>query len=264
MRTALAIVSAFALLGGCAERPPVVHTPVSAVKTPVIGGTATQRRLVREALAGLTTRFDGVELNPPARRVRPAIKGDVQMVVLTSSTDLRTEWESWLLAGAFNQLAYDHGVRGAIWLDGPGGGGRLGSWTPPNKVVPHGPPRRGGDARKLSATIRDAAARARVAHEDFEILQPYGLAPFIKLRASDPAAFLRYRLDTFAHALDRSGTYEGTYLLVVDEEGEYVWSSAGASRCCGGAAGIRPDLAGCRMVSLSTPVEAPPPPRCPA
>ena len=197
--------------------------------------------------------------------MRPFSKGDVQLVVLSSANDLRTEWESWLLAGAFNQLAYEHHVRGAMSLEGPGSGARLGSWDHANKLPPHGPPASGGNAQTLADKVWRLGSAARAEVVDFQILAPYGLAPAITLRVRDPAAFLHYRLERFVNGLgDRWALYDGTFIKVVDANGRFVWATAGGSRMSIGSGGARPDLEGCVPYGGIAPPSWWNPPPCPA
>jgi hypothetical protein len=82
------------------------------------------------------------------------------------------------------------------------------------------------------------------------------LAPAITLAVSEPASFLRHRLEPIVRA---TRPYQAAYIRVVDASGERVleWYKTGS----GGALSVRPGLQGCSPL-LAVGLADPPP--CPA
>ncbi|MFN2468536.1 MAG: hypothetical protein ABR521_10470 [Gaiellaceae bacterium] len=279
MRLFLAgLVLIAAACGGAASRsppgpPPLARIPASQVKTEITGASAGHRAILLKVLAGIgPTRIRAIEVSTPTEASRRVRRGEVTFRIRTTSDsgELRTAWEAWLLSEAFNRLAYERGLPGVAYVDHPGGGEAIGGWddgpraAPPLPTDP--PSARPGDATRLAADVRSAAAEAGADLASFEILEPYGLAPAITLRVDDPAVFLSRRLARFYERVgDDQRLYDGIFVRVVEEGGRFVWDGARANRSGSrGGGGVRPDLAGCDPFPLIGGLTTPEPPPCPA
>ncbi|HEX6699441.1 MAG TPA: hypothetical protein VF101_01800 [Gaiellaceae bacterium] len=213
--------------------------------TEIVGGTSDQRALVEQILGRMAGNvLTRVELVPTT-----GDSGGVSLQTDFSGGDqLRGDWESNLLAGAFRDLSAERGLPPVVGL-GPGSG-------------PSGT-RSVGDAAALQAKLRSTVAAAGATVEEVSIYSPQGLAPVVVMRAprGQAAAFLEHRLPTVLAALGNPWlTYDGTFVEVVDQNGSFLWAAATAQRVSEGSVASRAGFEGCSPVVSWGPSPAP----CPA
>jgi hypothetical protein len=243
------------------EAAPIARsTTVAAEHVRIVGGTAAQRELLDEIVAGLRPRsltYAGVAR--PPRRARPVPPGAVSIEV-AGGGGTRARWEEYLVAGAFRDVSAQRGLPPVATM--------LGGRTsfperigPPLRVVPPAPA--GGAARRhLGLEVRVLARQAGTRAEEVDVVAPYGLAVAARLRIRDPMLFVYGGLDTLLRGLGRRGL-DGFLLEVVDQHGEPVVDYARSARA-GGSIGqvYRAELAGCLDVGFRR-LDPGGPSRCP-
>lgn len=235
------------------------------MKTEIVGATPKQREILIEALAGIgETKIDVIE-------VTPAEKGwtsSPDAVGLGFSAggrelDMRSEWESWLVAQALAVRSSKLGLPVVAYVGGRGAG-----TTGVGEASPHSPAKpTDEDIKKIVRRVEKAARDARAEVDQIQILEPLGLAVAVTLRVSDPAPFLDQRVERFFGEFDGAPNAPEAgdhYLRVVDKDGGRIMELAGASLGEGssGSGWVRSDLLGCYDPFISHPVDWEPPP-CP-
>jgi hypothetical protein len=165
-------------------------------------------------------------------------------------SDVRTEWEEWLAAGALRDRSGPAGLPPVSIIDGRQfGSGRL-SGAGRTRIQRATP----AAVLRLRKRLFGVARRSGARVDHLTIVRPYGIGYALVLRARRPAFFLHHRMQGVLRKLDdRWVRYEGAYFEVVDIRGRRVWATAGSSRLSSGAGWIRPDLAGCDPISENYP-----------
>ena len=253
---AACVVLAAGGCGGAEERPAATASPI---RTEIVGGSAEQRELLREILAGMgETRIEAIRIGKPDKGWKPFGENDVALAVTTAGQhDFRAEWEAWIVAGVFRDRSREQNLPGVVVLEVSDDASRI----DPGPNSPR-PPR--GDADAIAAEIRRAAADARASVKELALLRPDGIAPAVTLEVPDPAAFLKNRLASFLDATDPwPARSEGRYVEVVDEDGRWAFRAGNSTRLSMGGSGARRGLEGCDPIVHSRPHGYEPPP-CPA
>jgi hypothetical protein len=266
---ALAVVSLLLAAAGCAgddddeQAPQSRPVPKLEETTAVEGGSARQRRLLRQVVGGMqkTTlkRIEFVEVDG-------ARKGDARGVAITFTTvpgpSVRRQWEEWIVTGAFSRSLDATGLPAEVQATG-----REGSFTALPKLRGQPDPR--PLSRRQEATVvrglRDAVTRSGGDVVRLEVHRPYGVAVALTLTAENPARFLKTNFRTL---LTRVGVHrqrlEGIYLAVLDEERKLALEWGSWTRNRAGAYWVRRDLANCSPIRQTEPPGTEPPPACPA
>jgi hypothetical protein len=90
--------------------------------------------------------------------------------------------------------------------------------------------------------------------EDLTIYQPDGVAVAVTLKSDNPASFLTSQMPIFLAALgNRWDNFDGTYVSLVDANGQTVWETTTNGRLSEGSVGSSPDLAACNPVPNNGP-----------
>lgn len=222
----------------------------TAATTEIVGGTASQRALMREIVAAMQpTVIDKIEIVSSGN--------DVALHFTFTGPSAQAFWEDWLVAAAFRDRAQAAGDNVSVsTYDGEAVGARL----PPGLATL--PPAQPGDGAAARQRFEDAAEKAGVSLDSLTIYQPDGVAVAATFKSNDPASFLVHQMTSFLAALGTyQNDYDGAYVSLVDGSGRTVWESSWASRASTGSAGAIPALAGCSPVSNWSGFRTPP---CPA
>jgi hypothetical protein len=228
----------------CGKNGNPCHASFGSATTVVKGGTNTQRALVFEILAAL---------GPTA--IKRVIVGTSRLSFeLLEAPGLRAEWESWLVASAYQGRAAAFGLEPLAWVDIADGGfaveaGGRTAWP--------------DDLGELVRAIHRAGEASGRHSDEFAILRTGGVAPAVTWKVDEPAQFLKHDLPKALEAFGDPWRFEGFYFEALDVEGTPFWSWAGASRFHTGGVWTRPDLEDCNPIVHSRPAGYEPPP-CPA
>ncbi len=234
--------------GRAAERVAASHQGAQPAVTPatVTGGTHAQRRLLRTILVDVgSTRIRSVTIDGPT------------LHIASPASDRGTLWQSFVIGEAFRDGSARDGlppVRMVVGPDGNGYGGLDASRAPRSHP---------GDAARLAALIRAAAARSGGRLIGLRIVDADGPAANVVLQTRSPARFLARRWLRFTRAVSRSQAAQaGLLITLVGGHGRPVaWTLSATS--IGGVLWTRPALAGCNPVELPEPPGYDPP-ACPA
>jgi hypothetical protein len=212
-------------------------------------------------------RIARIEIRRAGRQWHPHGKRAVLLRMYSPTRDIRTDWEGWLIAGAFRDRSAVGHLPGVVALES----WRRGSESSGERIAvgganrPH--PRRAdaATATRLRKRVLAIARRSGAQVRELTVVRPYGAGFALVLRVAHPAGYLRYRAPKLLRSLaDRWTRYEGGYFRVVDRAGRFVWSTGGSSRLGTGGGRIRPDLEGCNPTPpISYPIGQKIP-RCPA
>jgi hypothetical protein len=204
----------------------------------VSGGTAQQRAMVLEALAGLGDRtVSGVRIGERP----PGFEGGENSwlyytIVAAGDDERRATWEAMIISGAVADKGHELGlpdIEGETFSVATGdappeerASARIGTKPGDTNV-------RSTSTERLDELIREQTERAEVTVRDVLYLRPLTLAPVIRVTADDPeelAANRRARLSDLQQALAsfEAPLVDGVFFEVVDAEGK-VLSSAGYS-----------------------------------
>jgi hypothetical protein len=231
--------------------------PAAAVR--IRGASARQAMALRSVLAGMgKTRITRVDFEDArAHWSRPGVS-----LILSArrANDQRAEWEQGLAAAVFRDRAYARKLPPVIAASSKqmhGGSSIAGKPDPAFR------PYLRRDSDQVAQRIRDAARANGSEVDQLVLLQPDGLAPFIRLRVEDPARFLAERWHPFLVALeDDMGRYEGHFIELSGSNGRPVARFFGVTRSHWGGSWHQERLSGCAIFSLGTPIGYSPP-RCP-
>lgn len=230
------VATASAFGGGAAAKtiwPPTQITEVS-------GGTASQRALLRQVVAGMQ----------PTVIEKTEITGSGNDVALhfTAPPDRwnLAIWQEGIVTGAFRDRASAAGDNLDLSIfGGDANGATLNHHGPPTPL----PPAKPGDAAAARQLFEKAATVVGVSLDKLTIYQPDGIAVAATLKSDDPASFLVHQMRPFLDALGDHSNLDGTYISLVDGSGKTVWENSWNERISSGSVGSRPDLAGCSPVS---------------
>ena len=222
------------------------------------GASSEQRELLRNILDGMPgCRLERVIVagaEPPYRR-RPR---DVVARVDYPRDRVRAHWEGMLVAGAFRDLSAAHGLPAVAVFAEPDAARAIGGDGVAIRLDLEPPHERDG-------VVLDALVRAAAGEElaDLPVLMPYCYAAATRLRPKEPHGFLRYVLESY---LQGTGHYtrlwEGSYVEVVDDGDDPIWSTGYSNRMSSGSARTRPDFACCDPFPRRS-LFSPNPPPCP-
>jgi hypothetical protein len=228
----------------------------------VVGGTPSQRAVLREVVSGLPeTRISRVRIGPPGWAGQRFPRGAIGLFFEPASSDeVRLKWEQQVVAATFRDRSAALGLSAAVIAEGAFGGDRI--VDEESRARRRLPSRR--EVAALQADLEGAASLGR-ADLDVDFLIPNGIAAVIRLHVPDPARFLKYRLLRFLDAVPLDA-YEGTLIEVRDDAGPFwVWARADHGRSH--ISGVRrPELVACDPLHLGSggPPGRPAPPPCPA
>jgi len=232
-------------------RLPAQHTPASSPTTTVIrGGTDGQRQLLHSIVRAT---------RPNTITTIAVISAGTRVTLRMKAADnsLQTQWQEWLVAGAFRDRATAAGKHCTVALDN---GDQLG--TIARGTTPAVPPARPGDVRAARQRFERAAAKAGLRLHRLDLSRPDGVAVAATFETSHPALVLRHQMRTFLAAIGYGWHgYDGVYVDLIDRSGATVWQTATALRTTTGSVGSREDLAGCSPVASVGGYPGPPP--CP-
>jgi hypothetical protein len=241
-RLRLVLTLGFVLfVGGCGAAPELESRVVPTATVPsavVSGGTAQQRAIVLEALAGLGgTSVSVVRIGaPPPGFVGGENSWLYYTIVPREGDERRAMWEAMIASGAVTDKAHGLGlpdIEGETFSVASAGvppeqraSARIGTKPGDTHV-------RSTSTERLDELIREHAERAGVTVEDVVYLRPLTLAPVIRVTAENPddlAANRRARLGDLQQALAsfEEPLVDGVFFEVVDGDGK-VLSSGGYS-----------------------------------
>jgi hypothetical protein len=225
------------------------RVPKAAGHTEIVGGTASERALLRDIVAGMQpTVIEKIEITGSGNHVA------LHFIAPPDRWNLAF-WQDDLVAASFRDRANAAGDNLTVSIfDREADGGSLngGPATPL-------PPAQPGDAAAARQLFENAAAKSGVSLDKLTIDQPDGVAVEATLQSNDPASFLVHQMPAFLNALGDHSNLDGTYISLVDSSGHTVWETSSNDRISEGSVGSRPDLAGCSPVSNW----GNPPPPCP-
>jgi hypothetical protein len=241
-----------AALAGCGGGPghgelgfEAAQSAGPAPQTRIVGALPAEARVLRAILDELgPTRISRIGIKPINRlRLGGRPPGSV-MLTVSAGMSLRGAWESYLVAGRYAAEAW------RLHLRKPG---RLHQGDGTTGARPIAVSRVRVDLAAARTVLRRADARL------VEVRRPFG-ALVVTVRASDPAAFLKYRAERFLRAF---GSRPSTYWAVEDASGAVVY--AGGTLTSGvGMHAARGDLESCGPIHSLGMFGAKPPPPCPA
>jgi hypothetical protein len=226
----------------------------------ITGGTKLDRMVMRQVIRGFEPKtitsvgiyrtgsgpaFDLAMAHGPAVHVRP-------------------QWEDWMVSAAFARRLVGRGLHPTVVLTEADSGDQI---YPRHEHNPDPTLASAAQTRSLVSAFRRAAIRAGAQVVDVTADRPYGLAPSVTLRVSDPARFLKHRLWHLLKVFNRKrNRYEGSYIGIVDAQGRDVLDAGNSTRVQAGTFWVRPDLESCSPImslgSIGLPGTQPPP--CPA
>jgi hypothetical protein len=244
-----------------AESRPV---PKLVTATTVEGGSAQERDLLREVVAGLEeTSLREIAIRPAAER-RETEGGRAMAITFTTipAATVRRQWDEWIVAGALSRrlLAADLPAEVDAQDD-------RGSFTARPRLDGKPDPQPLSQAREdvIVNALRNAASKAKAEVVTLDVHRPYGAAVALTVAPEATAAFLKNQLRALLQSLEAQRTrLEGIYLAVLDEEGKLALEWASWTRNPAGVYWVRRDLANCSPIRQSEPPGTEPPPACPA
>lgn len=274
IRVVCAALAATALVSGCGQagsvRPGLgardthVQPPrLGSAQVKIRGGTAAQRALLRRIVTDAqVTQISAIRISPPSTLWHPR-PGDVQMIATLTSQggprheNLRGEWETWIIGGAFRDLSARHGLPRVLVVGQDGqGGSRV---SPPNTHLPSRSPA-GAAAFRQHALNTLRSSGAHIAYVTVSI--PDGYAVAAALQTSRPAWFLQHRLSSVETRLFALKP-DGWFLTVYGPGGNPIEAAGNGGRMSiGGGGVIDPRYQGCAGEGDAHIGVAPPPP-CP-
>jgi hypothetical protein len=233
-------------------------------------GSPEQQRVLAEILAGLgDTELELVRIGEwvddfeeeeslglvPTREEIEATRGASVVLVRPDKPGIRAEWELELAGYAFARRSSEEGLQRVVWI-GSGWSGS-GVFDRPRFAEPLTE----RDVGDLRTTIEAAVSDSGAGLEQLDVLRPLAHAWAAILRVEEPHAFLRNRFKPFVLAVDSwRERCAGRYIEVRDAEGSVLVLAHARS----GRSSVRHDVKCCNpVVSLGTPLEAPPTPACP-
>ena len=230
---ATGIAATTAAIGGAAAAKATGLTAVS-------GGTASERALLRQVVAGMQpTVVEKIEITGGRNDVA------LHFTVPPDRWNLAI-WQETLVAGAFRDRANAAGDDLTISIFGGDANGASLNDHGPATPLPAAKP---GDAAAARRLFEDAAAKNGVSPDELTIYRPDGIAVAATFESDDPASFLVHQMRPFLDALGDHSNLDGTYISLVDGSGQTVWETSSNDRISEGSVGSRRDLAGCSPVS---------------
>jgi hypothetical protein len=221
-----------ALAAGCAATAPLEHptkievVPRSRPTTTIVGGTSSQRALLRRILAGIgPNRVRSIQIaadtgrdpNGPPHAVAVEAKANAHY-------DQLGAWQADLVGRVFARRSRQLRLAPVTWI-----GDEAGGYAPyrPDLFAPLGKaPLRMDDAtidlRRVVEKAHRYGARVRV-----RILRPDRLAFVLQFRADDAADFLLNGLEPTLSWIESEDhdRYDGLYVDVTDARGKTVYAS---------------------------------------
>jgi hypothetical protein len=241
------------------SRPP----PKLVNATVVEGGSARQRRLLRQVVSGMRkTTLTRIEFGKVGGGKGGPRRGVAIAFTTVPGPSVRRQWEEWIVTGALSRRLDAAGLPAEVQATG-----REASFTALPRLRGQPDPR--PLSRRQEATVvRGLRKAARQSGGDvvrLEVHRPYGVAVALTLAAKSPARFLKTNLRTL---LSRVGVHrkrlEGIYLAVLDQDRKLALEWGSWTRNRAGVYWVRHDLANCSPIRQSDPPGTEPPPACPA
>jgi len=238
------------MLPGSVERHPRAATsPEESSNTEIVGGSASQRQLLRSIV-------DAIRPSKIEKIIVVPSNGTVELQMQAKDVSMRTLWQQSLVSSAFRDRVRAAGSEIEVSMENGDSSGVIA----PGPATPL-PSVKKGDVERTRQTFESAAVKSGVKLDELTINQPYGIAVAVTLRTREPAAFLAVRMPTFLTAIgDRWHDYDGVYIRLVDEAGSTLWETSNTARTSTGSVSSREDLLGCSPIA-SWGSDAPP---CPA
>jgi hypothetical protein len=180
--------------------------------------------------------------------------------------DVLSEWQGWVLAGAFRDRSAETGLPRVIALDEHVGGRFAGGMR--IALIHHGVDNHATQAQAdtLKAQLRGIVERSGAHLLRLRVARPDGLAATVIVQTDRPAWYLHRQMAAVLLQTANRFHYDGLAWAVYDRAGRRAFQMANASRLATGAEGTIPSLAGCNpfgpgdfVVPGGTPT-----PRCPA
>jgi hypothetical protein len=231
----------------------------AAADVEIVGATREQASLLRGVLAGIgETAIARIAVERPGPLWQPLSADAVELRVAprADAERLRFTWEAALVAGAVRDLSAMRGLPPVTVYSDARDGVRIVGPDETATVLP----RREAHAGLVEHEIREAALRLGVETVAVDVLEPYGLAPVVTLRSSDPARALSDGLDPIIEPYAGHGSgYDGAFLTLLDDRGEPVFTEWVTQRAAGASTWSIPELSGC-FLRFSQPDENAPPP----
>jgi hypothetical protein len=228
---------ALAAPGNLQPRPLVEQSSAVSTDTEVVGGSDSQRALLRLII-------DATRPNTIDKISIAGSSGTVTLQMQAKDNSMRTLWQESLVASAFRDRVAATNKTAVSLENGDSSG-----------VIPPGPARSlpsatEGDEGFARKTFEDAAAQSGATLDELTTYTPDGVAVAATLRATEPAAFLLHHMPAFLAAIgDRWHDYDGVYVRLVDSSGSTVWETSTAARTSTGSVESREDLTGCSPVA---------------
>jgi hypothetical protein len=241
------------------SRPP----PKLVNSTAVEGGSARQRKLLRQVVGGMRkTTLTRIEFGKVGAGKGGARRGVAIAFTTVPGSSVRRQWEEWIVTGALSRRLDAAALPAEVRATG-----REGSFTARPKLRGQPDPR--PLSRRQEATVvrglRKAARRSGGDVVRLEVHRPYGVAVALTLAAKSPARFLKTNFRTFLASVGvHRGRLEGIYLAVLDEDKKIALEWGSWTRNRAGAYWVRRELANCSPIRQSEPPGTEPPPACPA
>jgi hypothetical protein len=208
------------------------HAPreVSTNRSPIriIGGSAAQRRLLREVLVS----FDLTRIRQ-LRVVR--VHGGVSLQAPAEA--MLTEWEGAVVGVVFSDRSAEQHLSRVLEVDvGPV------VWFT-DDASPRPPRATSASVADTRRAMRRLALASGAGVLELQVSRPDGLAVALRVRVRNAAKFLEHRLRALVLGAEvHEGRYEGLYIEVDDARG-MAWGSAETR--LGGDSYVRPSLIGC-------------------
>ena len=180
-----------------------------AAATTITGGTAQQRSLLRQIIAGLAP------IHVPPLRIVP-VRGGVDLQGPATGLGSLSTWAAWVVGDAFLERSISEHLPPVVEVDAGGSGA-------PRSNIGDGPlPPRATPARVRATRERidhlAVASGARI--EQLTVSAPAALAVVLRVRVSNAAQFLKERLKPVVlGAWADESRYDGLYIEVDDVHG---------------------------------------------
>ena len=232
--------------------------------TPVEGGSAREKSLLRSAVAGMEeTSLKGITIGPADKR-RETAGGKVIAIMFTTipAATVRRQWDEWIVAGAFSRRLLAADLPAEVDAQDNRGG-----FTARPRLKGKPDPRPLPKAREAAIVkaLRNSAKKAKAEVVSVEIHRPYGTAVAVTLAPTDTVSFLKTQLRSLLQGLDaHRPRLEGIYLSVLDEDRKLALEWGSWTRNPAGVYWVRRDLANCSPIRQSEPPGTQPPPDCPS